>query len=89
MTETKAHYHIPHQSLSTSFLTQSHRIRVIRGLLIGKHFTLQLGLFNDSQLDLDGQVCRALRSAVSSVRDLPRTALHRPTSDLGYGLPSL
>jgi hypothetical protein len=23
------------------------------------------------------------------VRNLPRTALHRPTSDLGYGLPSL
>jgi hypothetical protein len=35
-------------ALSTSFLTQSCRIRVIRGLLIGKHFTLQLGLFNDS-----------------------------------------
>jgi hypothetical protein len=23
------------------------------------------------------------------VRNLPRTALHRPSSDLGYGLPSL
>jgi hypothetical protein len=35
-------------ALSTSFLTQSCRIRVIRGLLIGKHFTLQLGFFSDS-----------------------------------------
>jgi hypothetical protein len=77
-------------TLSTSLLTQSRRIRVIRGLLIGKHFKLQLGLFSDSQLDImEGQICRALRSAVSSVRYLPRTALHRPTSDLGYGLPSL
>jgi hypothetical protein len=63
-------------ALSTSPLTQSRRLRVIRGLLIGKHFTLQLGLFSDSQLDiLEGQICRALRSAVSSVRNLPRTAL--------------
>jgi hypothetical protein len=77
-------------ALSTSPLIQSRRLRVIRGLLIGKHFTLQLGLFSDSQLDiLEGQICRAPRSAVSSVRNLPRTALHRPTSDLGYGLPSL
>jgi hypothetical protein len=38
-------------ALSTSPLTQSRRIRVIRALLIGKHFTLQLGLFTDSQLD--------------------------------------
>jgi hypothetical protein len=71
-------------------LTQSRRIRVIIGLLIGKHFTLQLGLFSDSQFNiLEGQICRALRSAVSSVRNLPRSALHRPTSDVGYGLPSL
>jgi hypothetical protein len=77
-------------ALSSSLLTQSRRIRVIRGLLIGKHFTLQPGLFSDSELDiLEGQICRALRSAVSSVRNLPRTALHRPTTDLGYGLPSL
>jgi hypothetical protein len=77
-------------ALSTSPLTQSRRIRVIRGLLTGKHFTLKLGLFSDSQLDtMEGQICRALRSAVSSVRNLPRTALHRPTSDLGYGLHSL
>jgi hypothetical protein len=77
-------------ALSASPLTQSRRLRVIRGLLIGEHFTLQLGLFSDSQMDiLEGQICRALRSAVSSVRNLPRTALHRPTSDLGYGLPSL
>jgi hypothetical protein len=77
-------------TLSTSLLTQSRRLRVIRGLLIGKHSTLQLGLFSDSQLDiLEGQIYRALRSAVSSVRNLPRTTLYRPTSDLGYGLPSL
>jgi hypothetical protein len=77
-------------ALSASPLTQSHRLRVIRGLLIGKHFTLHLGLFSDSQINiLEGQICRALRSAVSSARNLPRTALHRPTSDLGYGLPSL
>jgi hypothetical protein len=77
-------------ALSTSPQTQSRRLRVIRRLLIGKHFTLQLGLFSDSQLDiLEGQICPALRSAVSSGRDLPRTALHRPTTDLGYGLPSL
>jgi hypothetical protein len=38
-------------TLSTSPPTQSRRISVIRGLLIGKHFTLQLGLFTDSQLD--------------------------------------
>jgi hypothetical protein len=75
-------------ALSASPLTQSRRRRVIRGLLIGKHFTLQLGLFTDSQLDtLESQICRALRSAVSSVRNLPRTALHRPTPDLGYGSP--
>jgi hypothetical protein len=49
-----------------------------------------LGLFSDSQLDiLDGQICRALRSAVSSLRSLPRTALHRSSFDLGYGLTSL
>jgi hypothetical protein len=77
-------------ALSASPLTQSRRIRVFRGLLIGKHFTLQLGLFSDHQLDtLEGQICRALRCAVSSVRNLPRTALHRPTLYLGYGLPSL
>jgi hypothetical protein len=77
-------------AFSSSLPTQFRRIRVIRGLLIGKHFTHQLGLFSDSQLDtLDGQVYRALRSVVSSVRNLPRTALHRPTSHLGYGLPSL
>jgi hypothetical protein len=77
-------------ALSTSPLTQSRRLRVIRGLLIGKYFTLQLGLFTGSQLDTrEGQICRALRSTVSSVRNLARTALHRPTSDLGYGLPSL
>jgi hypothetical protein len=77
-------------ALSTSPLTQSHRLRVIRGLLIGKHFTLQLSLFIDSQLDiLDGKICRALRSATTSVRNLPRIALHSPISDLGYGLPSL
>jgi hypothetical protein len=77
-------------ALSASPLTQSRRVRVIRGLLIGKHFTLQLGLFTVSQLDtLEGQICRVLRSAASSVRNLPRTALHRPTTDLGYGLPSL
>jgi hypothetical protein len=35
-------------ALSTSLLTQTCRIRVIRGLLIGKHFKLQLGLFSDS-----------------------------------------
>jgi hypothetical protein len=77
-------------ALSTFPLTQSRSLRVIRGLLIGKHFTLQLGLFSDSQLDiLEGEICRALRSAISSVRNIPRTALHRPTSDLGRGLPSL
>jgi hypothetical protein len=38
-------------ALSTSLFTQSRRIRVIRGLLIGKHFPLQLGLCIDSQLD--------------------------------------
>jgi hypothetical protein len=38
---------------------------------------------------LEGQICRALRYAVSSVRNLPRTALHRPTSDLSFGLPSV
>jgi hypothetical protein len=77
-------------ALSSSPLTQSRRLRVIRGLLIGKHFTLQLGLFSDSQLDtLECQICRALRSAVSSVRNLPHTALHRPTSNIGYGLPFL
>jgi hypothetical protein len=74
-------------ALSASPLTQSRRLR---GQLIGKHFTLQLGLFIDSKLDtLEGQICRALRSAVSSVRNLPRTAFHHPTYDLGYGLPSL
>jgi hypothetical protein len=77
-------------ALSTSPLTQSRRLRAIRGLLIGKHLTLHLGLVIDSQLDiLEGQISRALRSAVSPVRNLPRTALHRPTSDLGYGLASL
>jgi hypothetical protein len=76
--------------MSTSLLTHSRRIRVIRGLLIGKHFSLQLGLFSDSHMDtLEGQIRRALHSAVSSVRNLPRTALHRLTSNLGYGLPSL
>jgi hypothetical protein len=35
-------------ALSISLLTQSLRIRVIRGLLICKNFTLQLGLFGDS-----------------------------------------
>jgi hypothetical protein len=70
-------------ALFASLLTQSRKIRVIRGLLIGKHFTLQLGLFSDFQLDtLEGQICRALRPAVSSIRNLPRTALHRPTSDM-------
>jgi hypothetical protein len=65
-------------ALSTSLQTKSRRIRAIRGFLIGKHFTLQLSLFSDSQLDiLDGQICRALRSVVSSVRNLPRTA-HSP-----------
>jgi hypothetical protein len=65
-------------------------VRYSGRLLIGKHFTLQLDLFNDSQLDiLEGQVCRALCFAVSSVRNRPRTALHRPASNLGYGLPSL
>jgi hypothetical protein len=96
LTFTK-HWHKPKRTttplinaLSASLLTTSRRIRVIRGLLIGKHFTLKLGLFNDSHLDiLDGQICRALRSAVSSACNLPRTALHRPTSDLGYVLPSL
>jgi hypothetical protein len=77
-------------ALSSSPLTQSRRLHVIPGLLIGKHFTLQLGLFNDYQLDiLEGQICRALRFDVFSVRNVPRTTLHRPTSDLGYGLPSL
>jgi hypothetical protein len=57
---------------------------------MSKHFTLQLGLFSDSQLDtLKVQICRALRSSVYSVRNLSCTALHRPTSDLGFGLPSL
>jgi hypothetical protein len=47
-------------------------------------------MYDNSQFDtLEGQICRALRSAISSVRDLPRTAVHRPTSDLGYGLSSL
>jgi hypothetical protein len=47
-------------ALSASPLTQSRRLRAIRGLLIGKHFTLQLGLFSDSKLDtLEGQICRA------------------------------
>jgi hypothetical protein len=77
-------------SLSTSLLTQSRRIRVIRSLLIGKHLTLHLGLFSDSQMDtLDGQICTALRTVVSSVRTLPRTALHCSTTDLGYGSLSL
>jgi hypothetical protein len=77
-------------ALSSSPLTQSRKLRVIRGLLMEKHYTLQLGLFSDSQLDtLEGQICRVLRSAVLSVRDLPRTALRRPISDLGYGLPSV
>jgi hypothetical protein len=66
-------------ALSTSPLTQSRRLRVIRGLLIGKTFTLQLGLFSDSHLDiLEGQIYRALRSAVSTVRNSlapPSTAL--------------
>jgi hypothetical protein len=54
-------------ALSTSLLAQSRTIRVIRGLLIGKHFTLQLGLFSDSQLDiLEGQICRALRSLLGA-----------------------
>jgi hypothetical protein len=39
-------------ALSMSPLTQSRRLQVIRGILIGKHFTLQLGLFSDSQLDI-------------------------------------
>jgi hypothetical protein len=69
-------------ALSTSMLTQSRRIRVVRGLLICKYFTLPLGLFCDSQLDiLESQVFWALRSAVSSVHNLPRTALYHPTSD--------
>jgi hypothetical protein len=38
---------------------------------------------------LEEKICRALRSAVSSVRNLPRTTLHRPSSDLGYIIPSL
>jgi hypothetical protein len=77
-------------SLSISLLTQSRRIRVIRGVFIGKRFTLKLGLFNDSQLGiLEGQIYRELHSAVSSVRNLSRTALHRTESYLGYGLPSL
>jgi hypothetical protein len=39
-----------------------------------------IDLVSDSQLDtLDGQICRTLCSVVSSVRNLPRTALHRPT----------
>jgi hypothetical protein len=76
-------------ALSTSLLTQSRRIHAIRGAL-GKHFTLLLGLFNDRKLDtLEGPICRALRSAVSSVCNLPRIALHCRTCDLGYGLPSL
>jgi hypothetical protein len=75
-------------ALSTSLLTQSRRIRVIRGLLIGKHFTF--GSASSTILSiLEGRICRVLHSAVSSVRNLPRSALHRPTSDLGYGLPSL
>jgi hypothetical protein len=94
LTFTKHWHELNHTTTSlidsTSILAQSRRIRVIHGHLIGKHFTLQLGLFSDSELDiLEGQICRALRSAVSSVRNLPRTALHRPISDLGYGLPSL
>jgi hypothetical protein len=77
-------------ALSTSMLTQSRRICVIQGLRIGKHSPLQFGLFNDFQLDiLEGQICRALHSTVSSVRNLPRTALHCPISDLGYGPTSL
>jgi hypothetical protein len=77
-------------ALYTSLVTKSRRVSVIRGLLIGKHSTLQLGLFSDSQPDImEGQTCKTLRSAVSSVRNLPLTALHRPTNDLGYGLPSL
>jgi hypothetical protein len=35
-------------AFSTSLLTQSRRIRVIRGLLINKHLTLHPCLFNDS-----------------------------------------
>jgi hypothetical protein len=62
-------------ALSTSLLTQSCRIRVIRGLLIGQHSTLQLGLFNDSHLDvLDGHI-----PTYATSRAQPSTA-PRPTS---------
>jgi hypothetical protein len=38
--------------LSTSLLTISGRIRIIRGLFIGTHFTLKLGIFSDSHFDI-------------------------------------
>jgi hypothetical protein len=36
-----------------------------------------------------GQICNAPSSVLSSIRNFPRIALHRPDTDLGYGLPSL
>jgi hypothetical protein len=38
-------------AILTSLLTKSRRICVIIGILIDKHFTLMLSLFNDSQVD--------------------------------------
>jgi hypothetical protein len=38
-------------ALSTSLLIQSRRICIICGLIVGKHFTLQLGVFSDPQVD--------------------------------------
>jgi hypothetical protein len=39
--------------------------------------------FNFNLDTLDGQICIALRTRASSVRNLPRTAVHRPTTDMG------
>jgi hypothetical protein len=48
-------------ALSTSLLTESLKICVIRGLFTCKHFTLQLRLFMVSQLDVvDRQICVAI-----------------------------
>jgi hypothetical protein len=87
--ELRRQYIALNTALRRSPLTQSRCLHAIRGIYIrSKHFTLFLGIFTDPQLHtLDGTTYRALRSAVHLAPNLPRTALHRHTYDLDYGLP--
>ncbi len=78
------------KALARRKLSPPYKTLVLEQLLKSKYHATHLGVFTNRQLtEIDRILNKALRLATGILHNFPMEGVHRPTKEMGLGLPSI